>query len=50
MPEGVIMTVPSELATEVMALVQPEVAEPTTNWIPSEIRAFMALTHSVESP
>ena len=32
---------------EVMAEVQPEVAEPTTSWMPSEISAFMALTHSV---
>ena len=49
-PEGVIMTTPSEFAMEVMAEVQPEVAEPTTSWIPSEISAFMALTHSVASP
>ena len=49
-PEGVIMTTPSEFAMEVMAEVQPEVAEPTTSWMPSEIRAFIALTHSVESP
>ena len=49
-PEGVMSTTPSELAMEVMAEVQPEVAEPITSWMPSEIRAFMALTHSVESP
>ena len=49
-PVGVIRTTPSELAIAVMAEVQPEVAEPITSWIPSEISAFMALTHSVESP
>ena len=50
MPDGVISTTPSEFATDVIADVHPDVAEPTTRETPSEISAFIAFRHSVESP
>ena len=47
--EGVIITMPSSFAAPVIALVHPEVTEPTTSPTPSDTRELKAFRHSVGS-